>query len=276
MSRAYRIRLRDVKPQEQDMSRAYRITVKESETRHLKAGDEISTQLEILEILPPEDMATLLKEELKKRGFAEQDDGTMARKDGDVTVKVDPCTGEVSVKAEAAETVNQEARRDATGFNDVGPGEHSLRDRVKEQLKQDLEKKFDQEQNRLQTKATEQFGEAPAGDPAGDFAGGQPGHPRRAEAEGPADGHGQGDQRGRRERVADDQGRSVIPGIRRQKMPIRVGARFYAVHSNRGVECGTIMGVSQPGEFLYPWVQVRFDGQAAVQYLSPRCMRIIG
>jgi hypothetical protein len=85
------------------MSRAYRITVKESVTREIKAGDEISTQLEILEILPPEDMATLLKEELKKRGFEEQDDGTMVRKDGDITVKVDPCNGEVTVKAETAE-----------------------------------------------------------------------------------------------------------------------------------------------------------------------------
>ena len=84
------------------MSRAYRITVKESDTRHLKAGDEIATQLEILEILPPEDMATLLREELKKRGFEEQDDGTLVRKDGEVTVTVDPCSGEVSVKADAA------------------------------------------------------------------------------------------------------------------------------------------------------------------------------
>ena len=106
------------------MSRAYRITVKESDTRHLKAGDEICTQLEILEILPPEDMATLLKEELKKRGFEEQDDGTMIRKDGDVTVTVDPCSGEVTVKAETDETVSQEAKRDATGFNDVGPNEN--------------------------------------------------------------------------------------------------------------------------------------------------------
>jgi hypothetical protein len=137
------------------MSRAYRITVKESDTRHLKAGDEIATQLEILEILPPEDMATLLKEELKKRGFEEQEDGTMIRKDGDITVKVDPCSGEVSVKAETEETVSQEARRDATGFNDVGPSENSLRDRVKDQLKADLDKKFDQEQSRLQGKATE-------------------------------------------------------------------------------------------------------------------------
>jgi hypothetical protein len=137
------------------MSRAYRITVKESDTRHLKAGDEICTQLEVLEILPPEDMATLLKEELKKRGFSEQEDGTLVRKDGDLTVKVDPCSGEVAVKAETQETVSQEAKREATGFNDVGPSEKSLRDRVKDQLKSDLDKKFDQEQSRLQTRATE-------------------------------------------------------------------------------------------------------------------------
>ena len=137
------------------MSRAYRITVKESESRNLKADDEICTQLEILEILPPEDMATLLKEELKKRGFEEQEDGTMVRKDGDVSVKVDPCSGEVSVKAEKEETVSQEARRDATGFNDVGPNESNLRDRVKDQLKAELDKKFDQEQSRLQNKATD-------------------------------------------------------------------------------------------------------------------------
>src|SRR4051812_38571816 len=95
-------------PTGEAMSRAYRITVKESESRHLKAGDEICTQLEILEILPPEDMATLLKEELKKRGFEEQEDGTMVRKDGELTVKIDPCSGEVTVKAETEETVAQE------------------------------------------------------------------------------------------------------------------------------------------------------------------------
>lgn len=139
------------------MSRAYRITVKESETRHLKAGDEICTELEILEILPPEDMATLLREELKKRGFKEQEDGTLVRKDGNVTVRIDPCNGEVTVKADTAEQVDLEAKRDATGFNDVGPNENSLRDRIKEQLKQDLDKKFEQEQGRLQTRATEEL-----------------------------------------------------------------------------------------------------------------------
>ncbi len=139
------------------MSRAYRISVKESETRHLKAGDEIGTTLELLEILPPEDMATLLRQELKNRGFEEQPDGTLVRQDGGTTVTVDPCSGTVTVKAETEATVEKEAKRDATGFNDVGPTETSLRDRVRDQLKQDLEKRFDQEQSALQKQATEQL-----------------------------------------------------------------------------------------------------------------------
>lgn len=139
------------------MSRAYRITLKESETRRLTAGDEISTRLELLEILPPEDMAALLRNELKGRGFEEQPDGTLVRKDGDLSVTVDPCSGEVTVEAGATATVSQEARRDATGFNDVGPGEAALRERVKDQLKQELDKRFEHEQEKLQQKATERL-----------------------------------------------------------------------------------------------------------------------
>ncbi|HEX4609543.1 MAG TPA: hypothetical protein VH092_15195, partial [Urbifossiella sp.] len=119
--------------------------------------DEIGTTLELLEILPPEDMATLLRQELKDRGFEEQPDGTLTRKDGSTTVTVDPCSGTVTVKAETEATVQQEAKRDATGFNDVGPTEISLRDKVRDQLKQDLDKRFDQEQSALQKKATEQL-----------------------------------------------------------------------------------------------------------------------
>src|SRR6476619_3344151 len=116
------------------MSRAYRITVKESLTRELKGADEIGTQLDLLEVLPPEQMAQLLKHELKNRGFAEQDDGRMARADGPLTVTVDPCNGEVSVRSEVKEGVNLEAKREATGYDDLGPGERGIRERVREQL----------------------------------------------------------------------------------------------------------------------------------------------
>jgi hypothetical protein len=136
------------------MSRAYRITVKESLTRELKGSDEIATKLEVLEILPPEQMAGLLAEELKKRGFEEQEDGTLIRTDGKVTVCIEPCTGEVTVRSESGETVTLEAKRDATGYDDIGPGEKGIRERVREQIKQDLEKKAERETERLQTQAT--------------------------------------------------------------------------------------------------------------------------
>ena len=137
------------------MSRAYRITVKESETRELRGSDEICTHLEILEILPPEAMGKLLADELKGRGFAENDDGTLSRRDGKLTVTVDPCSGEVSVKSEVAESVTIEAKREASGYDDVGPGVEGVRERTKADLKKDIDKKAEREGERLQTQATE-------------------------------------------------------------------------------------------------------------------------
>jgi F0F1-type ATP synthase membrane subunit b/b' len=53
--------------------------------------------------------------------------------------------------------VTLEAKRDATGYDDIGPGEKGVRDRVREQLKQDLERKAERETERLQTKATQEL-----------------------------------------------------------------------------------------------------------------------
>jgi type II secretory ATPase GspE/PulE/Tfp pilus assembly ATPase PilB-like protein len=139
------------------MSRAYRISVKESESRCLRADDEIGTKLEILDILTPEDMATLLKEELKSRGFQEQEDGTLTRQEGGITVVVDPCSGEVTVKSQTEETVSQEAKREATGYDDTGPKEKDVRAKTKKQLKEDLDKQFEKEQARIQAKTSEQL-----------------------------------------------------------------------------------------------------------------------
>lgn len=138
------------------MSRAYRITVKESLQRDLTASDEVCSGLEILEILPPEQMAELLRGELKGRGF--QDEGEkLVRSENGVTVTVDPKTGEISVKAETSDNVDLKAERDDWGYEDVGPGEGVLRQRAQEQLKQDLERRASQQQAKLQTEATEKL-----------------------------------------------------------------------------------------------------------------------
>src|SRR5262249_14357940 len=69
------------------MSRAYRIRVKESISQDLSASDEVCSDLEILEILPGDQMADLLEGELKGRGFEEEDGKLVRTKDG-VTVTV--------------------------------------------------------------------------------------------------------------------------------------------------------------------------------------------
>ncbi len=137
------------------MSRAYRITVREAETRELRGSDEIATRLELLDILPPEETAALLKGALAERGFKEQTDGTLTRQDGGLTVTVDPCDGSVSVKSEVAETVGLEVKRHTSGYDDIGPTEQDIRGRMKDQLKADLDKKAEQEAARLQGEATE-------------------------------------------------------------------------------------------------------------------------
>jgi hypothetical protein len=138
------------------MSRAYRITVKESLRKDLTASDEVCSDLEILEVLPADQMAELLRGELKERGFQEEGD-KLIRRDGEVTVTVDPSSGEVSVKSERADSVDLEAQRDDWGYDDVGPGEEQIRRRAAEQLRQDLERRAGQQQARLQTEATEKL-----------------------------------------------------------------------------------------------------------------------
>jgi len=141
------------------MSRAYRITVKESSTRELKGSDEICTQLEVLEILPPEVMAELLKKELIHKGYTENPDGTLSREDGNTTVTVNPKTFEVSVKSQVGEEVTLESKRETFGYDDVGPGQQELRERLKKQLDDDIDKKAEHESERLQGQATAELEE---------------------------------------------------------------------------------------------------------------------
>src|SRR5207248_10192289 len=85
-----------------DMSRTYRVSVSESLSRIIKAEDRVSTQLEIIQVLPPEQMGGLLADDLVKQGF-ERDGEKLTRTQDGVTVTVDVNTGTVTVSAEASE-----------------------------------------------------------------------------------------------------------------------------------------------------------------------------
>src|SRR5437763_15375064 len=100
------------------MSRSYRISVRESVNRVIKAEDKVSTQLEILEVLPPEQMAGLLADELAKRGF-ERKGNTLSRKEDGITVTVDTATGTVTVTAEDRQTTKAQGERTARAYDDI-------------------------------------------------------------------------------------------------------------------------------------------------------------
>jgi hypothetical protein len=123
------------------MSRSYRISVRESVNRTIKAEDKVQTQLEVLEVLPSEQMAGLLSDELKKKGFEEKD-GQLVRteKDG-VVVSVDPNKGTVTVSAEASEATKVEGERHGRAYDDVGPHASQVRESLRKELSGDLEKK---------------------------------------------------------------------------------------------------------------------------------------
>src|SRR5258707_15484052 len=136
------------------MSRAYRIRVKESLTRDVRAEDSIETCVDILAVMPPEQMAELLALELEQRGFERQDDGTLVRTDEDTKITVDPCSGTVTVQAESTGTVDLQGSREGYGYDAVGPGRKVVEDRLSKELKADLEKRAEQQATNTQSAAT--------------------------------------------------------------------------------------------------------------------------
>jgi hypothetical protein len=138
------------------MSRAYRIRVKESVRQDLSASDEVCADLEILEILPGDQMAELVARELKQRGYEEKDGKLVKTKDG-VTVTVDPKSGEVTVKAEEGEHVELATEKEGWAYDDVGPRGQTVRKQLSDQAKAELERRAERQQEKLQGEATEQL-----------------------------------------------------------------------------------------------------------------------
>lgn len=139
------------------MSRAYRIRVRETLKRVLGAKDGVSTQLELLEVLPPEQMAQLLTEELVRRGFQPRGK-TVVRQGQGVTVQVEPETGTVTVQAEASERVCLEDTKEGIGDLDRGgAGDKQVKEILRGQARQDLEKQVAQEEARLQSQVTDRL-----------------------------------------------------------------------------------------------------------------------
>lgn len=138
------------------MSRCYRVRqtvrVKDSIDRDIRACDEICTELEILGILPPEQMTELMRVALRNRGFEAEDDGRMVRRENGLEVRVNPETGEVSIRLEQSESVHVEGKKETSVYGN--PTEQQRED-LQRRLREELEQQASRETEGLQRQVSE-------------------------------------------------------------------------------------------------------------------------
>jgi len=137
------------------MSRAYKIKVSERARHTLRAGDRVSTQLALLEILPCERMAELLAAELQKRGFIPQGDALVRRESDGVVIEVDPESAAVTVRIETEKTVTIEG--ELTGWSGSADGKQQEREKanLRKQLLQDLQRQAEAGKAGMQKQVTD-------------------------------------------------------------------------------------------------------------------------
>ncbi len=143
------------------MSRAYRVRIEESMKKIVRAEDHVSCQLELLEILPCEQMAELLAGELAKAGFA-IDGETATRTDKDIKITVDLPSATVVVQAAADKKVELSTTKDGRVYEDrsrIAEAEERLR----QQARVELEAKGKNAEALLQRQVTDRL-EAQLGD----------------------------------------------------------------------------------------------------------------
>jgi len=136
------------------MSRAYRISVKESLSRHVQVDDGVCSSLELLPILAKERMREILAAELEQKGF-KREGNIVKRQEGEgIAVTVDLDTGEVSVTAEGHADVELATERTAV-VDDTQAGDRERH--LREAAKQSLEREAKAEEEALRKRVTEQL-----------------------------------------------------------------------------------------------------------------------
>jgi hypothetical protein len=139
------------------MSRSYRICVRESVSRVIRAEDRVSTHLEILEVLPAEEMSGLLADELERRGFERQNDGTLIRRSNNTLVTIDPATGTVTARVETADALKLKSAKEGRAFDEAGQQAERLKESLRKELRRDLNQQVAEKESALRTKTTDEL-----------------------------------------------------------------------------------------------------------------------
>jgi flagellar motility protein MotE (MotC chaperone) len=70
---------------------------------------------------------------------------------------VDPCSGTVTVRAEASEQAQIEAQRDGRAFEDAGPDAAQVRESLRQEARKDIDQQAGEKTKALQTKVTDRL-----------------------------------------------------------------------------------------------------------------------
>ena len=135
------------------MSRAYRICLRESARKVIRAEDHVSTHLELLNILPPEQTAGLIAAELEKRCFMKDGDVLVRKQSGD-TVTIEPSSGTVTVKADACAEIQVDAETTGYATDEKGPAAKRVEQALRRELEVTMKNKAELRQASLQAKVT--------------------------------------------------------------------------------------------------------------------------
>ncbi|MDG2224044.1 MAG: hypothetical protein P8L85_21870 [Rubripirellula sp.] len=138
------------------MSRAYRVTVKESACRVIRAEDRVRTQLELLDLLPCGEMAELLAIELTQIGFI-RDGQQMIREDGNIRTKIELSTGMIELMAVENQEVRLERKKSGTTYDDRGQASKQIEEGLRKQLARELDEGVERSQDDLQQQVTDEL-----------------------------------------------------------------------------------------------------------------------
>jgi len=138
------------------MSRSYRLKVRETLRKVIRAEDHVSSQLELLEILPCDQMAELLAKELVSRGFKREGDKVVREEKG-ITVTVELESGEVTVSATGKTKVALTLEGSGYYNNDGGSGKAAAEKQIRENLAKQMNKDADKHKEALQKQVTDRL-----------------------------------------------------------------------------------------------------------------------
>lgn len=120
------------------MSWPYKITVRESVQDVVVVEDSVKSKLDLVPILPQNDMEEISRTILKEHGFEGEE--KMSRKNGGVIVTVDPSTCEVEAKVEENVNIDLTEEDEGGGCPCRERNEEAIRESLRKNLKKKSEK----------------------------------------------------------------------------------------------------------------------------------------